>query len=194
MKILLDNGHGINTEGKRSPVWEDGSQLFEYEFNRDIVHRIADKLDGLCVNYEIITPELEDTSLGRRVRRINEHCSREKCLLISVHANAGKGTGWECWTSKGCTKSDLYADIFYDSAERYLKGWRLRKDTSDGDCDWENDFYILSNSKCPAILTENLFMDNEKDCKFLLSESGRESIANLHVDAILRILNYELVH
>mgnify|MGYP000817767973 FL=1 len=36
MKILIDNGHGRATAGKRSPVWPDGKQLFEYEFNRDI--------------------------------------------------------------------------------------------------------------------------------------------------------------
>lgn len=34
MKILIDNGHGKETPGKRSPVWPDGSQLYEYEFNR----------------------------------------------------------------------------------------------------------------------------------------------------------------
>ena len=30
MKVLLDNGHGENTPGKRSPKWSDGSQLFEW--------------------------------------------------------------------------------------------------------------------------------------------------------------------
>ena len=43
--ILLDNGHGKNCAGKRSPKLEDGSQFFEYEFNRDIVRRIAEKLN-----------------------------------------------------------------------------------------------------------------------------------------------------
>ena len=31
MKVLLDNGHGENTPGKRSPKWSDGSQLKTYE-------------------------------------------------------------------------------------------------------------------------------------------------------------------
>ena len=30
---------------------------------------------------------------------------------------------------------------------------------SDGDRDWEEDFYILRKSRCPAVLTENFFMD-----------------------------------
>ena len=194
MKILLDNGHGINTDGKRSPIWKDGSQLFEYEFNRDIVRRIADKLDSVCVNYAIITPELNDVSISSRIRRVNEYCSRETCLLISVHANAGKGSGWECWTSPGKTKSDFYAEFFYDAAKKYLPEWKLRKDYSDGDSDWESDFSIITKSNCPAILTENLFMDTEKDCKFIMSDKGREAIANLHVAAILNIINYEITH
>jgi N-acetylmuramoyl-L-alanine amidase len=43
---LFDNGHGgvidgkYQTAGKRSPVWEDGSQLLEGVFNRAIVKRL----------------------------------------------------------------------------------------------------------------------------------------------------------
>ena len=40
MKVLIDNGHGVDTKGKRSPVWPDGRQLFEWEFNRDIAKRV----------------------------------------------------------------------------------------------------------------------------------------------------------
>jgi N-acetylmuramoyl-L-alanine amidase len=35
--IILDSGHGADTPGKRSPKWPDGSQLFGYEFNRDVI-------------------------------------------------------------------------------------------------------------------------------------------------------------
>ena len=45
VKILLDNGHGYDTPGKRSPIWPDGSQLFEWEFNRDIVSRIENSIE-----------------------------------------------------------------------------------------------------------------------------------------------------
>ena len=40
MKVLLDNGHGENTPGKRSPKWSDGSQLFEWEYAREIAKGI----------------------------------------------------------------------------------------------------------------------------------------------------------
>ena len=51
--VILDNGHGEETAGKRSPVWGDGSQLFEWEFNRDIVRRIAAmlKADGVSLKF-----------------------------------------------------------------------------------------------------------------------------------------------
>ena len=63
MMIILDNGHGKETPGKRSPIWRDGSQLFEYEFNRDIVKRISVMLDADNIKYHVLVPELEDITL-----------------------------------------------------------------------------------------------------------------------------------
>ena len=52
---------------------------------------------------------------------------------------------------------------------------------------WEENFTVLVLAKCPAILTENLFYDNKEEVKFLLSDEGREAIAQYHVNAILKI-------
>lgn len=188
MRILLDAGHGRNTPGKRSPVWSDGTQLFEWELNRDVVKRIAKALYAKRIPYSIITPEDEDISLAERVRRVNTLAKKEPCLLISVHANAGGGTGWEAWTSIGQTTSDTYARAFYKAAHAYLKQFPIRTDMIDGDEDKESNFYILKNTACPAILTENLFMDTERDCRFLMSDEGRDTIAKLHIAAIEEIL------
>lgn len=187
MLIILDNGHGIDTPGKRSPEWKDGTQLFEYEFNRDIVKRIANKLKTYNIDYHILVPELNDVSLRERCARVNKIYENNKdCVLISIHANAGKGTGWEAFTSIGNTKSDYYATILYENAKIYFPNWKIRTDPTDGDLDKESDFYILKNTKCPAILTENFFMDNKKDCDYILSEEGRENIANMHVSSIIK--------
>lgn len=59
---------------------------------------------------------------------------------------------------------------------------------SDGDPDWEEGFYILRKTKCPAVLTENLFQDNKDDVDFLLSDKGKEAIVKLHVDGIVSYL------
>ena len=187
MKILLDNGHGVDTPGKRSPIWKDGSQLFEYEFNRDIVNRIAKGLSSLGIPFAVLVPEIKDISLPKRCTRVNTYASKEKCLLISVHANAGGGNGFEVYTTIGKTKSDGYASIIAEEFQKEFPTMKLRTDMSDGDVDKESQFYILKNVACPAVLTENLFMDNEADCIVLMSEKGRMKIAQYHINAIKRI-------
>lgn len=185
---LLDNGHGVNCAGKRSPIWGDGSQLFEWEFNRDIVRRIAAKLDDLAILYEILTPETNDVSLQERCRRANLYQQMyNNCVLFSIHGNAGGGTGWECYTSKGTTKADEIATLLYNEAEKEFTGWKIRKDYTDSDADKEANFYILKHTVCPAVLTENFFFDNEKDCKLMLSEAGRERIAKIHINVIKKL-------
>ena len=185
---LLDNGHGKTTPGKRSPVWADGTQLFEWEFNRDIVRRIAAKLKADGVKFEILVPEETDVSLQERCRRANLYqLMYNNCVLFSIHGNAGGGTGWECYTSKGTTKADEIATLLYNEAEKEFTGWKIRKDYTDSDADKEANFYILKHTVCPAVLTENFFFDNEKDCKLMLSEAGRERIAKIHINVIKKL-------
>ena len=109
--VILDNGHGRETPGKRSPIWSDGSQLFEWEFNRDVVRRISEQLNNKGIENTIIVPEDKDISLSERVKRTNAICSKygaNNCLFISVHATAGGGTGWEAYPTKGTTNSDKF--------------------------------------------------------------------------------------
>lgn len=190
MIVIIDNGHGVDTKGKCSPVWKDGSKLWEYEFNRDIAARIAYRCKCNGIPFKMLVTEMHDISLAERVRRANAIYESDKdAFLVSIHANAGGGTGWEVWTSVGYTKSDVYATIFFEEAMKAFPGWKMRRDMTDGDADKETQFYILKNSKCPAVLTENFFMDTERDCRFILSETGRESIATMHFKAIKRIFN-----
>lgn len=191
MTVILDNGHGKETPGKRSPVWPDGTQLFEWEFNRDIVRRICGLLDAAGIRYERLVPEDVDISLKERCRRANVIYDRTDgdCFLISVHGNAGGGTGWECYTSPGKTAADDIATALYNSfIDEFGRQCSMRVDDSDGDPDKEADFYILRHTKCPAVLTENFFMDNFVDCWLMLSDEGRERIAEAHYYAIKKIL------
>lgn len=199
--ILLDNGHASTTPGKRSPMLEDGSQFFEYEFNRDIVKRIAKRLDVLGIKYHILVPEVDkDIALSTRANRANNYCKQygtNNCVFVSVHANAaGNGDwmnarGWSIWTTKGETKADAVATVFYEEAEKLLPnyGMSVRKDMSDGDPDYEANFTVLYKTLCPAVLTENLFMDNKIDVRFLMSNIGRNIITDVHVNAIKRLCN-----
>ena len=65
--ILLDNGHGENTQGKQSP---DGL-LKEYTYTREIVQRIYSSLKDLGYNPHILVPEINDIPLSIRVKRVN---------------------------------------------------------------------------------------------------------------------------
>lgn len=191
--VILDGGHGVDCAGKRSPIWGDGSQLFEWEFNRDIVRRIAAMLKAEGIKFEILVPEDNDVSLPERCRRANvihADCGNN-AVLFSVHGNAGGGTGWECYTSVGQTKADAIATVLCEEAEKEFApdGWKMRFDyIIDGDPDKESQFYILKHTVCPAVLSENFFMDTEKDCRFMMSDAGRERIAKVHYNTIKRIL------
>lgn len=195
MKILVDNGHGITTKGKRSP--EDG-RLREYRYSREIAAEVVRRLRGEGYDALQIVPEDADVSLGERVNRINAWCDRlgtKNVCMVSIHNNAsGNGSqwmnarGWEAWTSKGQTQGDKLADCLYDAAEKVLRPLlpdvRIRTDMTDGDRDKEDNFTILCRSKCAACLTENMFMDNKADVDWLLSLCGRDAIVRLHVEGI----------
>lgn len=187
MKIILDSGHGVDTPGKRSPIYA-GYQFFEWEFNRDIVNRICRILYHISdVSPIIVNSTIYDMSLPDRVNYINSIAGDK--MLISIHANAGGGKGFEVFTSVGETKSDEYATIMMQEFEREYSGMKTRNDLSDGDPDKESQFYILKNTNCPAILTENFFMDQYDDYQLLTSYEHRERIARYHVATILRIVN-----
>ncbi len=190
MKVLIDNGHGSNTPGKRSP---DG-QLREYAYTREIAERLVMELRKNGIDADRIVKEEIDVPLAERCRRANEYKASE-AVLVSIHCNAaGNGSdwmsarGWEAWTSVGKTKADKLATCLYENAEHCLPGMKIRKDMTDGDQDKESGFYMLKHTKCPAVLTENLFQDNKEDVEFLLSEEGKLAIVNLHVWGIMKYL------
>ena len=192
MLWLLDNGHGglidgeYQTAGKRSPVWPDGSQLFEGEFNRAIVARLVELMAAAGIPYNVIAPEHEDISLVERVRRANTWSSKD-CAYLSVHANAGGGSGYEVYTSKGETKSDALASVFFSEFAREFPDIKMRSDMVDGDVDKEANFYVLRETAMSAVLTESFFMDTEADCRVLMCPEGRDKIALAHFNAIKRI-------
>ena len=187
--VILDPGHGFNTEGKRSPVWEDGTQLFEWEFTRDIARRIKRDLSQQSIKSIILVEEAIDVRLYARADRANRIAQDfPGSFLISIHGNAGGGEGWEVFTSPGQTESDRLATKLFESAKYYLQGFKMRHDYSDGDPDKEARFTILTKTVCPAVLTENLFYDNEKECRFMLSETGQRLLTKIHVDGIINYM------
>ena len=195
MKILIDPGHGLNTPGKRSP---DG-EFREAVYTREIAGRIVADLKDRGHDAELLVPESEDISLKERVSRINVHCEtlgKSNVILISIHVNAaGNGskwlnaTGWSCYTCKGQTQSDKFAECLYESAAKYFQDRKIRTDYArDGDPDWEENFYLLRKSHCVAVLSENFYMDNRLDLEYLQSKTGKQAIIDTHVEGIIEYL------
>ena len=196
--ILLDNGHGANTPGKRSP---DG-KFREYLYAREIAQEVQRDLVKRGVECELLVRESLDVSLSERVKRVNEYCKEygaKNVALVSIHVNAAgdgsrwmNGTGIEVWTSNGKTRSDELAQIFIEAAKNNHKGIKIRTDYSDGDGDKEAQFSVLAKTKCAAIITENGFMDNKDDVEYLLSPEGKRAVVMTHVDAIINYANKHL--
>ena len=195
-QILIDNGHGIETPGKRSP---DGT-LLEYAYNRKIARAVVEHLTLRGYDAKLLVPEETDISLEERVRRANRLTCRighpvQDTILISIHGNAAgngskwmKARGWCAYTCKGHTLSDELANCLYKAARKYLPGQRIRTDYTDGDPDFEAQFYLLRNTYAAAVLTENLFYDNPDDLAFLESIEGQKAIVALHVEGIIEFL------
>ena len=184
MKVLIDPGHGIDTPGKRSP---DGLFL-EYLWNRQVADMLLERLVSMGIDASLVVTETNDVTLRNRVNRVNTICNKvgaSNVLLVSIHANAaGNGSswmnakGWSCYTSKGKTKSDQVAECLYEAFEAEFPDRKIRKDLSDGDKDWEENFYVLEKSRCPAVLLENFFYDNKEECAWMLQEDTKRRIAS----------------
>lgn len=205
IKILIDNGHGQDTKWKRSP----DESLREWEWTREIAARVVEKLKKRGYDASLLTPEVNDISLRTRVDRVNELCDTlgsKNVLLVSIHNNASRSDrkwdtdkpcrGFSVFVSKKASgRSKDLAEIFFGMAKnRNMLGNRsIPAPDANGRHFWtwswrKEDIYILTETKCPAVLTENFFMDNKEDCEYLLSDLGKEECVRIHVDAITRYI------
>jgi len=186
--VILGSGHGsvvngvYNTPGKRSPVFADGSQLFEGEFNRAIKGRLIERLTAAKINYIDINPETEDISLSERVRRANEI---KNAFYVSIHANAGGGTGSEIFIAENASRtSHLIAETAQAEYKKVFPSYRWRGIK-------KKNFTIITKTSCPAVLFECFFMDKEKECKeILLTNEGRRNCAAWIYNTIIKTVNY----
>ena len=76
----------------------------------------------------------------------------------------------------------------WKEGKEFFKDIRMMSDLSDGDHDFEESFYMVRKTVCPAVLVETCFYDNRKDFDYLMSEEGRENIANWYVSTIKKCI------
>ena len=93
-----------------------------------------------------------------------------------------------CYICSGITGADLLAYDLYEAAKKYLAGQKIRLFNGPKEPDFESNLYLLKHTKCPAVLTENLFQDCLSDVSFLQSHSGMKAITMLHIEGIIEYL------
>jgi len=170
--IVIDAGHG----------GEDTGAQIGAEQEKKIVENIAKKISRLNSKdeIEIILLRNDDSfvELSERVAKINKI---NPSLVISLHVNSSKNlnqNGVNAYVSKQngfYKKSKESAENLVDkiSNEKLAKG--KVKDAN---------YYVLKNSKCPALLVEIGYLTNENDRNYLVSENGQNEIANKIVEFI----------
>lgn len=210
--IIFGTAHLVTTPGKCSP---DG-KFKECVYSREIVKRVYKELSRMgyhvVIDYSALYPnaqmkgatwkQQQSRELSWRSTFVNNLCAKygtNNCVYVSIHVNAagadGKwhdARGWAVYTSPGKTKADLLATDLFNEAKALLphdSKYYVRADWSDGDPDYEAKFHVLTKTKCPAVLTENLFQDNKEDVAYLTSEIGKQTITKIHVDGIVEYIN-----
>ena len=200
--VFLDAGHGgLDADGKyvtapskqfkhSSGTFHKDGRFYEGVFNRTLTNRVAQKLRDLSISYYMVSHEYKDIHLSYRVDLANWYAKKvRKSLYISNHANAGGGSarGFEIFTSPGATKSDQVATLHWNNVKDLLgdRISRYRSDTSDGDVDKEQRFFVLTRTSMPAILVEHLFFDNLEDAKLLMNDEIIERFAEAQVRTII---------
>ena len=191
-KILLIPAHHKTTKGKQSP---DG-RLKEYLYSREIIDMVMKELkDKGCDVVNPIPDTENELSLGEQCKIINkiyDECCGD-CICVTIHVNAaGSGcqwtaaNGWSCFIYKNAgNKTKELAGYLTESAKN--EGLKIRYEYPNVPY-WTSNLYICKHTKPSTVLTESLFMDNRDDVDFLLSDAGKKSIANLHVNGILKYI------
>lgn len=188
--IALDDGHGIDTAGKRTPCFEDESYMIENEFNNSVVNKIYNLLKTYKeIDVFLIKSEKYDVPLNERIKRVNtaydnyyKKFPSSKSVLISVHANALNGI----WGTQNGTSTHYYPTNMADKAfseiinKNLVAKTGLRNRGNIG-----SDFQIIRDCKMTACLCECAFMDNLKEAKLLLTDEFRQACAEGIVNGLL---------
>ena len=182
---LLNSGHGVDTNGKRSPFVPPG--VIEYAFNRAVVMGILEITKAEHINAVHLDPEYEAVPLDEIVRRANQFYANDNdCIFISVHANAAPGEA-QRWvdTAHGATvlispRASQSSRLFGQLAVNAIS----EKSSMTNRGVRERDLYVLNKTVGPAIISENGFMTHSAEATKLASEYWRRKIAEAHVQAM----------
>lgn len=175
-RICIDPGH--NASG--ADTGAEGNGLREQDLTLDISQRLQTLL--VADGFEVVMTREGDfvkgphgsvqESLKTRCDIANQSAAD---LTVSIHVNAGGGTGTEVYALPG-GRAVVAAQRVLDRLV-YACGWANRGVKTD------QEFYVLVHTDMPAILTENGFIDSS-DAKKLADPNFRQIIAEAHAKGI----------
>lgn len=177
VKIFIDPGHGGTDPGAV------GNGLQEKNLNLQIATRIRDILNAEYTGHQIRMSRTGDTTVTLAERTNNANAWGAD-FFLSIHINAGGGTGYEdfIYPNSGAPTT-TYQNIIHDEITK-LVDFRNRGKK-------QANFHVLRESRMPALLTENGFIDNVNDANKLKQASFIETIARGHVNGLVRAFNLQ---
>jgi len=154
-KVALDDGHGLETAGKRTPAFPDtGLVIRENEFNHATKLKLFEVLARCGIMYVDVAPGQVDVPLDDRVRVAND---AKADIYVSIHFNAYNGV-WE--STKGGIETFHYTNSVKGRPLAEAIHKHLIKGTKMPDRGVkEANFHVLKYTTMPAVLCECGFMD-----------------------------------
>jgi len=190
--VALDDGHGMETAGKRTPyVTELGRFVHENEFNKAVVNYMVVELKRCGIGSLLVAPTDSDTSLTTRTNLAN---AKGADIYVSVHYDALDGK------FDGATEDPEGITVFY--AENSVKGKKLatlvHKHLIGGTTQKSRgikvkNLHVTRETNMPAILTENGFMDNKREALLMVKPSFQKEVAIEHVKGICEYFGVKYV-
>ncbi|UYL94093.1 N-acetylmuramoyl-L-alanine amidase [Geobacillus phage vB_GthS_PK5.1] len=144
---------------------------------------IVKKIGNLLNDYEGV--EVHYTRTDDRFLELSERAAIANKLkadyFISVHINAGGGTGFESYIYNGSVsaKTIAYQNVVHGEIMKAIGNVKDRGKK-------RANYAVLRLTNMPAILTENLFIDNKTDAAKLKSEQFLLQVAYGHVQGIVK--------
>ena len=170
MIIGIDKGHST---WDKSPCGAVGL-LNESKENRPVGDKVIQKLRALghiVIDCSCNSASNVDEQLAAIVNKAN---AQKLDLFLSLHLNAGGGTGAEIYTTNTSGAKEEAKKLI----ETYCKrtGFRNRGHKY-------KELYVIRHTNAPAMLLEMCFVDTESDFK-RWNNLGVETIANVIVEGI----------
>lgn len=190
--IALDDGHGMETAGKRTPyIPELKRQIRENEFNRAVVKFLDIELKRCGFKTLLVAPTDADTPLKTRTDLAN---SKKADIYVSIHYNAFDGKfdgndpeGFSVHIYPG-TRNKSAGKLAQCIIDELKKGTQQKNRGI-----VESNFHVLRETKMPAVLTENGFMDNKREALLMIDEKFQKEVAQEHARGICKYFNVPYV-